>query len=311
MAAVPPHRPPTVRRPAVRRPAPLLLAALALLGCKRGGEDCPARAEELGRFLTSMDHDMSLVALDEGLEPVRRDDLAPLEPALSPVVQVRPDAITFQGDRVADAAELGVRLAEARAGAEEVAEMTPERERGALRRLHLVLDRRTTWDTAVQVTDAAREAGYTEVIFVFARPPATPPPPRSAVDDELDRALQKDSSERATEAARIAERIVKGCAAIERLFGSVASTPGEDKAARLLAGVGPALVECDCAVDIPALRSVLWRIAGNPRPLSAVTVELAPDAPPITLPAATTWEKAAARLQRGAGRTRLAVGGAS
>ena len=290
MAAVPPRRPRSVRRL-----APLLLAALALCGCKRGGEDCPARAEELGRFLTSMDHDMSLVRLDEGLALVTRRDLAPLEPVLAPVVEVSPAGIALQGERVADPAELGVRLAEARARAEEHADMLPEGERDTLGRLHLALDGRTTWDTAVAVTGAAHGAGYTEVTFVFARPPATPPPPRTAVDDELDRALQKDPAERATEAARIAERIVKGCAPIERLFGSVAATEG-DKAGALLAGIGPALVECDCAVDLPALRSVMWRIAGNPRPMTGLTLALSPEAAPIALPAATPWQEAGPRL---------------
>jgi hypothetical protein len=62
-------------------------------------------------------------------------------------------------------------------------------------------------------------------------------------------------------------------------------------------------------VDLPSVRSMLWRMLHNAHPVRELRVELSPDATPISLPATTPWREASKRLTPTTGRTWLAVGG--
>ena len=274
-----------------------LLLAAALIGCGCGDDaECRPRAEELGRFLTAMDHDMSPFLPADDLRLVSRSDLPPVELRLAPVVEVVAGRVRFQGEAVADRADLASRLARAYDTSRET--MPPPGGVPAPE-LYVALDPDARWETVVWIAEEASKAGVAAPRFAFARPAKTPPPPRTATDDAFDALMKADPAERATEAASIVSKMVDRCGALEKAFGSVASVPGEDKAETLLAAVGPALIECDCKADLDGLRTAMWRVAGNPRPMSFLPVRLAPDAAPLAMPAATRWQEASKRLVPG------------
>jgi hypothetical protein len=55
-------------------------------------------------------------------------------------------------------------------------------------------------------------------------------------------------------------------------------------------------VECNCDLDIAALRSFLWRLLGTAHPVTLLDLTLTPSAATLQLPAETPWQDASARL---------------
>lgn len=274
-----------------------LLAAAAIAatgGCKTEPE-CRPRAEELGRFLTAMDHDMTPFTPADDVHLVTRSGLPPVDLRLGPVVDVVGSLVRLDGHAVADRADLASRLARSY----DTAGHPPPPGGFPAPELYIALDADARWDTVVWIAEEASRAGVAAPRFAFARPPATPPPPRTSTDDAFDAIMKRDPADRATEAARITEQVVSRCGALQKVFANVATVPGEDKAESLLAAVGPALVECDCKADLPALRTAFWRVVGNPRPMSFLPVQLAAEAAPLSLPPATPWQDASKRLVPG------------
>jgi hypothetical protein len=81
-----------------------------------------------------------------------------------------------------------------------------------------------------------------------------------------------------------------------KAFGAVAHTEGGSKADALIAGVAPALVECGCSVDMPNLRSALWRLLAVAPVVQVIAFDATTRSETLTLPGSTTWADAAARL---------------
>ncbi len=239
---------------------------------------------------------MSPFSPADDLRLVSRSDLPPVELRVGPVVEVVGGRVRFQGEAVADRADLASRLAHAYDTSR--AAMPPPGGFPAPE-LYIALDPDAPWETVVWIAEEASKAGVAAPRFAFARPAKTPPPPRTATDDAFDAMMKADAAERATRAADIVSKMVTRCGALEKAFASVASVPGEDKGATLLAAVGPALIECDCKADLDGLRTAFWRVVGSPRPMSFLPVRMAPDAAPLSMPPATRWQEASARLAPG------------
>lgn len=286
----------------MNRPAALILLAICALGCRRAEEDCPARAAELERFLAAMDHEPTFVPVDPTIQLVSRTDVPRIVPREATLVSIGED-LTLNG-RPAPPAELSARLA---SKMEELTSRGLDRPEG-LRSLLVVVDRAVRWERVVQVIEAAVAAGHTAATFVFARPPGTAAPPRSPIDDELDEAMRANPAERATAAAWLLRGVVERCPALIEAFGQVAVVEAQDRAGHLLRAIGPAVVECNCQVDLASLRSGLWRVMGNTRPMSFLPVELSRTGASIALPAGTSWVDASARLKPALGPIWLAVG---
>jgi hypothetical protein len=286
----------------VSRSAALILLAIGALGCRRAEEDCPARAAELERFLVAMDHEPTFVPVDPGIQVVSRSDLPRVVPLRASLVAIGKELTLNQ--KPVTPAELTAQLAR------DLAELKSRRldQPEDMQRLLVVVDRAAPWEQVVRVTEAAVEAGLTGATFVFDRPPATAPPPRSPIDDEFDKAMRADPAGRATEAARLLRGVVERCPALIEAFGHVAAVEAPDRAGHLLRSVGPAVVECNCQVDLASLRSGLWRLMGNTRPMSFLPVELSRTGAVIALPAGTSWIDANARLTPALGPTWLAIG---
>jgi hypothetical protein len=246
----------------------IAVSLLLLAGCKQTDPSvCRRQAEELGTFLSTMDHDVVVPA--------------------SHNLQIRAGTIELEDKPVVDA-ELRDRLA--------------ERQARSKAPLHILIDETTPWERVVMALTSAHTVGITKPILVFPRPPKGSPPPPSAADAELDAALAANKDGVATAFASYLEKLAARCPQLIEVFGEVAAHQGRDRATHMLSSMGPAVGECGCKVDIPRLRTTMWRFVGNPNPTTSLELEVVPDGKVIELPATTPWREASRSFSPGTRR---------
>jgi hypothetical protein len=266
-----------------------LVVLLFVVACGKKQSDCLAEANELSRFLTAMDHEPPIAGVED-IKLVARTDLPRTAMHEAPGIVIGPKSTMVDG-RAVTTDQLGVELDKKRRFIESYPRLANEP-----RRVYIAVDEATPWQSVVSVVDTAHRAGFVKAAFAFARPASTPPPPRAPIDDDIDRIIKGgDPSDRASKIAKLTQETVKSCDELTGVFKSVAATEG-DKADFILGAVGPALVGCNCKADLPAVRSLMWRIAGNPHPVNVIEVDLDPHANPLELPAATPWREASKHL---------------
>jgi hypothetical protein len=277
-----------------------IIGVLAACGDGKSEEECRAEAAALsGLLVEAAAEPAPLIRIADHVRLVARADL-PVRRDLNtgPQVALGPAQIAVGEEVVPDLAGLTGRL---RDGFAELQDgLATGRVKPAWvpepRLVYFLIDPATPWERVVAAVAAAADAGLSAPAFVFEQPPALKPPPRSAIDDQLDALTRTDPSERATELANLTKDLIGDCQALERAFGAVGGVDGADKATTLARAIEPALVECKCKVKIPDLRSVMFRIIYVPRP--ARVISFAPDAAEqrIELPRATPWSEASERF---------------
>lgn len=262
---------------------------LALVAACGKGKDsppgCKASADELVQYLRGIDHDWQPFMIDDDMHLPVRTDLPRSKLALAPIVTVKQTDIVFQGRLAADGKELEGMLADAHDKTQ----------------LYLEVSGDARWGTVTAVAEAAAKSGFDRVSFVFARPRAvTTPPPHSRLDDELDDIIKSESrAGKASEIAHASRDVVASCPALMKVYGDVASVEGLDKSDYLVEHVGPALVDCDCKVDLPSFRSAMWRMIDNPTPVVVLPLVLARDGTAIEQPVSRPWSAASGQLAAG------------
>jgi hypothetical protein len=289
-----------------------LVACIAALGCGGGsdGKQCRAEADELTRWLGTLNLEPQIFQI-EGMRLVGRSDLDGRRLVAGPTVTIGARDTVYQGQLVGDAGELEERLTATRRKIED--DLARGRSAGDPpsdpRQLHLLVDEAAPWARVVAAVEVAHRAGFTIPSFPFTPPPGpSTRPPRTAFDDRMD-ALERDLAVgKIPQAPAPSESLLERCPAATRLFGQLGMMETGDKAAALVRGIGPALVDCSCKTDLPGLRSMLWHLLNNSHPVRGLAVEISPDAPPIALPASTPWREASKRLTPATRRAWFAVG---
>lgn len=287
-------------------PAMRLLAFVLVVGCSnKSGPSCAEQALDLDRFLMGLDREQS-VQLSANTHLVTRDDLPAAKQSDGVAIELGPRDTMIAGQLVARD-EIADTLAARHARA--VDEQALGRRHPAdPQLLYLSIDETVPWERVVASAEGAQQVGFTTLAFVFARTATVKRPPRSPVDDQLDKIeTSDDPSTKATQLAKLIQGVIKPCPPLTEAFGRVASTDTDDKATYIIQQVQPALVDCECKVDIPSLRSALWRVIANTRPTTDVRIALDRAAPPIALPAATPWRDAQNQLKPGAATGWLVV----
>jgi hypothetical protein len=277
----------------------IALCTIAIAACSKSKAECQRDVDALMTFLRSFDHEPALFQIDETTKLVMRDAL-PKVKQYAPTIEIRADVTIFHG-RLVDGPALGDALAEARERIER--DPGPPGEPRDPRLLYFQISSDATWDRVVAASQAAADAGFTHASFVFAAPSTATPPPRTWVDDRFDaiRARgSKDGAWLATELAGSTRDIIGSCPALKRAYGAVGAMESGDKAGFLIEATGRALLECNCAVELPALRSSMWLLLANPHPTGVAGVTLDKAAPPLALPATTPWRDAGPQLVPGA-----------
>jgi len=268
----------------------LLARVLLVLACaSEASADCKTKATEAARFFATMEHEPSMLNVDQ-VTLVTRSDLVLTDRDINfaPLIRVR-DKLELNGVTVEGKALAG-KLTDA--FAQNAAESRRFREPGATGVL-LLIDASARWERVAEALAAARTAKASEVTFVFARPKTTPPP-RTSVDDDLDKL--KAGGNLATALSGYIRKKIAACPAMIEVMGKVADDNSGDRAGAMLASVGPALIACDCAVDPAEMKSLFWGFLGNPQPLGAIRVTLDPHGTRLDAPKQATWAEVQKQL---------------
>jgi hypothetical protein len=265
-------------------------------------KDCRTRAGELGTYLATMDHDPDVVPATL----VQRDDLPKVAVASAPTLVVDGGDISFQG-QLLDGPALDQRLVAIAKRIQDDIDAGKFAPGDAPRPhfVHLAFTPTARWDAIVAAAEACAATGC-EADVLFWRPTSFVMPPRTPTDDELDRIMAAHAHDGQRQLADVTSKIIAQCPALIRAFGEIGSQTG-DKAAYMIGAVAPALIECDCAADLDALRTVVVRVLVNPHPTTAVALRFDRTATKIALPAATTWADAAAKITATTGAAWFAV----
>jgi hypothetical protein len=281
------------------------VAAVGAAACSGKGanenkrkEECKGQVAELDRFLHAMNHEGQVLSID-GVELAMRPDIRGSRWAEAPAVTVLPGKIIYNrdGQTAVTLEQLGERLAADRA---KRAALPPQRGGNDLlaNGLYLIVDARVPWSDVVAVVARAGSTGYSTIRFVFGQPSPVAPPPRAPIDDRLDAIQHGDPSRWTTDLATEMRNVVASCKPLTRAFGSV-TYEADDKALALIDATAPAVLECDCNIDIPAFRSLMWRFVGNAHPTVFAEVSLSPSAQPVVHPASMPWSEAARDIAAG------------
>jgi hypothetical protein len=283
------------------------LVVVVLAACGKSKDECRVEARAAGDLLVAAARelpmwfeppdDLPLVTRTD--LPARRDLRSGAVVIVTPTQLQIPERWGSSGKLAAQTVTDPAALVDALRVEQEELQAAAERyPRGApdTRRVYLMIDPTVPWERVVAVVGAANTAGLSAPAFVFEQPSTITPPPRAGIDAKLDAIMKGDPAERATQAAKLMSDVVKDCAPLVKSFGAVAGDDGGDKGMSLARDITAALVACNCEVNIPDLRSAMFRILHVKRPLRVITFD--PDALParITLPPTTTWAEASKRL---------------
>ena len=266
----------------------LIALLLATTACGKSTEECRTEAEAVGKLLMETPHEMGAVRLAPDVTLVERGDLKATAEADSLVVVANAHEVRFEGTVVTDLADLRIRLDQLRV-----------RRRTKPDRIYFQLDRATPWSKVVGVGGTPPGGRLPIEGFALARRGELPPRPRAPTADQLDRVMNGSDgpANQPVELAKLMEPVVEDCPALQRVFGAVGSDSTESKADMLIKALAPALIECRCRVDIPSLRSLMWRVTAAD-PIKVVVLE-ANGGDTLALPPATTWEQAGKQLSHG------------
>ena len=252
----------------------LASALVVIAGChKKDAGSCRTDAVELSQFLAGVQHGPVELALQD-TSLVTRGELPALTKIEWPSVVLH-RAISIDG-RDVSVDEVGAALAARAKGSHDYG---------------LAIDAAETWDRVDAAIHAAKLAGFDRPHFVFARPDAGTPPPRAPIDDQLDAVF---AHRRVDELVALASETVSRCPSLVRAFGS--TTASTDKSAEILSQLTPALIDCDCNVDLASLRSLLYRLYAMPRPETELVATIDSGAPVVMLPAAMPWRDASQHI---------------
>jgi hypothetical protein len=282
------------------------LVLLALVACSSGKarQTCQEQVAELASFLGTIEHD-GLSDNDRAL--VARADVH---------VRPRPDwkneiptlvvtATGLAGDLDdLEPHQLGQWLEETKARRSRDLETGRLPEGTNIAELYLAIAPDAPWERVVLVTRAAHDYGFRSLRILFARHDIPPPPPRHAIDDELDAIIAKGHGRVASELGALLQREIAACPPLVEAFAN--RDPGH-AANSLIPDVPKALLACECAVEPARMRAYLARTLPTFGPTRMLVVELSSDARAITAPPEQPWREANKRIAVDAKRVWLAT----
>ena len=172
------------------------------------------------------------------------------------------------------------------------------REETRLPRLLLAVDRDAPWSRVVAVHDAAARAGFTQVSLLFTPygQATTKRPGPSSIDGQLDNIQRMtDPVKKVPQLAKLTRRVCSGCQALDKVFKTLSVTNPEAKARVITRFLPDAVAECACAVDLPALKAILWTMLERPSMIVEqfdIAEKPSEKYKDLQLPPKTPWHKA-------------------
>jgi hypothetical protein len=283
---------------------PVLALVILLPGCndaskpgKLGSEQCAREVLRLRGWLTEMTQE-----IDESPVPVRPSIFLmvaniekPDRPTSSgPLVEIA-EKRTWVENQVARPGKLEGLLLETAKQAENLGRGDKEK---ALPRLLVAVDRDAPWSRLVAVHDAAARAGFTQLSLLFTPygREATARPGASRIDAELDAIRgMTDPVKKVPRLAKLTRSVCAGCPQMDKVFKTLSVTNPEAKARVITRYLPDAVAGCACAVDLPALKAILWTMLDRPSMIAEqfeIAAEPSEKQKAIKLPLDTPWHQA-------------------
>jgi hypothetical protein len=279
--------------------AALLLAASAGACGGTSPEECRTYANELGAMLELAAQDPpAVMSLPDDLSPVVRSDLPRRDEPWAKSIEITPTETRYFGESVPHS-ELSRLLASDLDVQTKMLERypgNPDAPRPDPRLVYVVIDARASWPTVVDVIDTAIKAGMTSISIGFEVPQPLQLPPRAPIDAKIDAILKDREGQRASKMAKLVEDQVRGCPAITVAFEAAMRSGYDDRATQLAKAIPVAVTNCKCRVNMPDLRSSLFRLLYIPRPMRVIRLDPTKPATTIELPATAVWADAAKLL---------------
>lgn len=297
-----------------------VVALMVIAGCEGKGDKKPAAtcADEVARLTSWIE-----VLVSEGhatlqpqrdVDPVVVRDVAPASIEPLPVVIVTRGEVTYQGQLIAthkgmieEAASFAEKLRVAR----DAPGMGPDPELGVF------ADRSAPWSSIASVGEAASNAGFARLRFVFRGVTKLTDPPPSWLDAEHGPLRDVDdpnapvpdlaaAERRANDPKR--RRVFDRCPSGRALFEGLDARAGEtgDRGALIAAGIPNAYKECGCAEDVAAVQRLMWDLWSRGQsnmPHASVVATIAATAPRLSIAPTMAWadahSKVVDRVKRG------------
>ena len=246
-----------------------LALAVALAACRHSPaehRDCAAEAADVASYLRTSDYGGALYQIPPQLAPPVRDDLTD-RGDIVPSVTITADAIHYLDDVITDRDSLVVALQRAHAmHADAPPPLT----------LAIIADARAPMASLTTVVDAAEASGFGTAMFVF-RPSRAPAPPHEPAAGSVD-----------------GPSLEAACTPMKKLLVDSMHIDGNHaKADYIFPRLEAALVECRCAADPYAVRTMMRNLFENHDPIRVLRIKLDRNAPPIH---ASTWGEASKQL---------------
>jgi hypothetical protein len=275
-----------------------VLVVLLLAACGKSAEQCRLEAEAFGKLLAEADTEMSSPIWSTRVNLPLRRDFTHRELRRAPVVTVVPGGFAYgPDDEPITRDNLRDALLVERARMRSMMEGSPRlAARSDPRMVYFAIDQATPWSEVVDAISLAARTELTAPVFLFAYPVTSTSPPRAPIDDELDRIMTANASDRATKLAALITTLVEDCPALQKSFSQVGSEDGESKAAVIVRAIPEGLAECNCKVPMDDFRSAMWRLLVSATPMRALVIDPTAPAQQLALPGTTTWGEASKRL---------------
>lgn len=240
--------------------------------------DCKQDATELGAFLTNAaKYEGPILQAHRDVHLVKRTDLPVKSLQRAPVIIANAADTTFMGSMIASGSELAERLTALRSSVQSSA-------------ILFQLDEATPWGKVVELVTAAQRAGFTAPMFAFMTDAKLTPPPRSPADDKLD-AFGNDAAVNMSKVTQLTREIIQPCPALITAFGNVSGVDA------LVAAIAPAVIECDCKLDLASLRSLIWRVVAVAPTVQVIAFDDTTRDQTLALPKTATWAEASKQLR--------------
>jgi biopolymer transport protein ExbD len=263
----------------------IIVAVALVAACGKNKQQCQADVADLVDYMKSMNVEEAKVGPSTAHLLVRTDGTK--KPAQTAVMaDVFPDRVLVDGQVVSEAA-FGDKLVEIKNRRSESGRMKPDEDGNMVL---LAIDEATPFAKVAALVESATAAGHDHIGLVYAAPFDAKPPPRTSVEADFEKA-GTDPSERAMVLAKSLKGIVEKCKPMQKMFGDLASFESGNKNDMFVAGTGEALLQCECNVDFPKLRSAAYILLGQ-APLRAIYFIADKTQGALELPGATPWKDA-------------------
>jgi hypothetical protein len=282
----------------------LVVAGAMALYLAPPSDACKVRVDELATWMreAAAEGDATDLPVPPSVHLVRLDDVAGPLPA-DPFIVLDGRAVGYSGvptgdvDHPAELAKgLTERLADQRTLHDVLYPGRPAPAPGAV----IEIDAAAPWSAVATLAGALAAAHVERVGFAFdARTKVAIPKGAAAAAAAIARAPVLTPEELKSKIASATEPMAEACPPLVAAFGSLADAPATpaQKVARLAERVPPAVLACDCAVDMDAVKTAYWQMLGRTTgsPHRVVSVLLAgesSDAKEVVFAGAEPWSAA-------------------